>query len=97
MSLFDYTEEGKYCFAYCGDDLCNCGRNRKNMESEKLDPIVESVRAKMLERSQVGLAKYGVGLDREDLDTLQWLKHFQEELMDAANYVEVLIQRLESE
>ena len=61
------------------------------------DPIVESVRTKLLERSQVGLNKYGVGLDREDLDTLQWLNHFQEELMDAANYIEVLIQRFEND
>lgn len=61
------------------------------------DPIVESVRTKLLERSHVGLNKYGVGLDRDDLDTLQWLKHFQEELMDAANYIEVLIQRFDND
>jgi len=56
------------------------------------DPIVEAVRAKLLQRSQVGLIKYGVGLDREDLSELDWLKHLQEELMDSVNYLEVLIQ-----
>jgi hypothetical protein len=57
-----------------------------------IDPIVESVRAKLLLRSQVGLNKYGVGLDRKDLTYLDWLIHAQEESMDLANYLEVLIQ-----
>ena len=56
------------------------------------DPIVESVRAKLLARSQVGLSKYGVGLDRTDLSRLDWLRLAQEEAMDLANYLEVLIQ-----
>jgi len=57
-----------------------------------LDPIVESVRAKLLGRSQVGLKKYGVGLDRQDLSRIEWLRHAQEEAMDFCNYLEVLIQ-----
>jgi hypothetical protein len=59
----------------------------------KLDPIVEAVRAKLLCRSQVGLLKYRIGLDREDLTTLDWLIHAQEESLDLANYLEVLIQK----
>ena len=55
------------------------------------DPIVEAVRAKLLLRSQFGLQKYGVGLDRQDLSRLQWLRHLQEELMDACGYLERLI------
>ena len=35
------------------------------------DPIVESVRNKLFERSEVGYHKYGIGLDRTDLTTLQ--------------------------
>lgn len=61
--------------------------------TELVDPIVEAVRVKLLHRSQVGLNKYGVGLNRTDLNTLQWLIHAQEEAMDLANYLEVLIQR----
>ena len=57
------------------------------------DPIVEAVRAKFLNRSTVGLRKYGVGLDRGDLSRLDWLRHAQEEAMDLANYLEVLIQK----
>lgn len=56
------------------------------------DRIVESVRAKMLGRSQAGLMKYGIGLDRKDLTRREWLIHAQEEAMDLANYLEVLIQ-----
>jgi len=56
------------------------------------DPIVEKVRQKLLDRSRVGLDKYGVGLDRDDLTHLHWLNHAQEEAMDLANYLEVLIQ-----
>ena len=62
-------------------------------EEDKLDPIVENVRQKLLERSQTGLNKYGVGLDRLDYTRLQWLIHAQEEALDLANYLEVLIQQ----
>lgn len=56
------------------------------------DPIVESVRKKLLDRSQTGINKYGTMLNRTDLTRLQWLKHAQEEALDLANYLEVLIQ-----
>ena len=52
------------------------------------DKNVEAVRAKLLERSQVGLAKYGVTTERTDTDLVGWLNHLQEELMDAAVYVQ---------
>tara|TARA_R110000772_G_scaffold60472_4_gene136608 strand:+ start:2623 stop:2826 length:204 start_codon:yes stop_codon:yes gene_type:complete len=54
------------------------------------DTIVESVINQFKERSEVGINKYGVTLDRTDLTTLEWLKHFQEELMDATLYIEKL-------
>ena len=41
-------------------------------------------------RASQGRAKYGVGMDRTDLDAAQWLQHFQEKLLDAAIYVEKL-------
>jgi hypothetical protein len=56
------------------------------------DPIIESVIEKLRSRSVRGLDKYGVGLDREDLSVVEWLTHLQEELLDAAGYVEKLIQ-----
>jgi hypothetical protein len=57
-----------------------------------MDPIVEVVREKLLQRSKVGLNKYGVGLDRTDLSTLDWLNHLQEELLDAVGYIQRLIE-----
>lgn len=59
----------------------------------KQDSIVESVRQKLLERSKAGINKYNTTLEREDLTTLDWLIHAQEEAMDLANYLEVLIQK----
>jgi hypothetical protein len=58
------------------------------------DTIVESVIKQFKDRSEVGIAKYGVTLNREDLSTLEWLKHLQEELMDATLYIERLKQEL---
>jgi len=58
------------------------------------DTIVESVVKQFKERSEVGIAKYGVTLDREDLSTLEWLQHLQEELFDASLYIEKLKSKL---
>ena len=60
-----------------------------------MDPIVKLVRDKLQVRSNIGLLKYGVGLDRTDLSTKDWLKHLQEELMDACCYIEVLLQKID--
>ena len=52
------------------------------------DKIIEQVINKIKSRSDVGFKKYGFTLsdDEQSLDT--WLKHIQEELMDAVNYIE---------
>jgi hypothetical protein len=55
------------------------------------DTIVESLLKKYKDRSEVGIKKYGTTLNREDLNTLDWLKHLQEELMDASLYIEKLL------
>lgn len=44
-----------------------------------------------LKRAEVGLKKYGVGLDRKDLKEPQWLLNALEEALDLANYLEVVI------
>ena len=54
------------------------------------DPIVQSVIDKFQERSDVGIAKYGTTLQDNQLTTLEWLTHLQEELMDATLYIERL-------
>lgn len=55
------------------------------------DPHVESVRAKLAERSAVGIAKYGTTTARTDLSRLDWLRHAQEEALDLAVYLQRLI------
>jgi hypothetical protein len=52
------------------------------------DTHVKKVMNKYLERSNTGIQKYGVTLERTDLNNLQWLQHLQEELMDATLYIE---------
>lgn len=56
-----------------------------------MDSIIEGVIAKIKQRSERGLSKYGVGLDRTDLTVQEWLQHAQDELLDGANYLEKLI------
>ena len=56
-----------------------------------MSAIEERVIAKIRSRANVGKAKYGVTMERDDLDLLAWLQHLQEELMDAAVYVERLM------
>jgi hypothetical protein len=54
------------------------------------DSIVNSIVQKFLYRSEVGIKKYGTTLDRNDLCTVDWITHAQEELMDGILYLEKL-------
>jgi|TARA_E500000331_G_C17035095_1_gene616909 hypothetical protein len=61
------------------------------------DKIIESVVQKFINRSDVGYKKYGVTLKEDDQTLDTWLKHIQEELMDAVNYIEKTRHVLKSE
>ena len=50
------------------------------------DRVVQAI----LKRAETGERKYGVTMERGDLNFLEWLQHLQEELLDAAVYVEKL-------
>lgn len=50
----------------------------------------EKVIEKIRQRAEVGLKKYGVTMEREDLTNIEWLTHLQEELLDGAVYIERL-------
>lgn len=52
------------------------------------DKNVEAVRQQLLDRMKTGYTKYGVTTERKDIDLVGWLQHLQEELMDAAVYIE---------
>jgi hypothetical protein len=53
------------------------------------DQIVLEVIEKYAKRSEVGIAKYGTTLETNNKDN--YLKHLQEELMDATLYIQKLI------
>jgi len=50
------------------------------------DEVCEEIQA----RAERGLNKYGVTMERGDLNTREWLQHLLEELLDAAVYVKRL-------
>lgn len=58
---------------------------------DKRDSVVEEVREDLLRRSRVGIKKYGVTLEREDLELSDWLQHAYEECLDQANYLKKAI------
>jgi hypothetical protein len=55
-----------------------------------IDNNVESVREMLYNRMTAGYQKYGVTTERTDIDLMGWLQHLQEELLDAAVYIERL-------
>lgn len=52
--------------------------------------IEEQVINQIRKRAEVGENKYGTTMERNDFTFLEWLQYLQEELMDAAVYVEKL-------
>ena len=62
------------------------------MDNHKLDSIVSSIIEQFTERSIKGKEKYGVDLDRTDLDLLDWIEHAKQEHMDAILYLEKIKQ-----
>lgn len=61
------------------------------------DANVEKNRQLLLERSIVGLQKYGVTTERTDLTRAEWVQHAIEETLDLANYLQALKTNIESE
>jgi len=52
-----------------------------------MDKIIEAVCADLQKRSEKGIKKYGVSLERTDLSLKDWLQHAYEECLDQANYL----------
>ena len=55
-----------------------------------MSKVEERVIKMISDRAEVGEKKYGVTMERTDLNKLDWLFHLQEELLDAAVYIEKL-------
>jgi len=59
------------------------------------DKNVEAIRAMLLQRSEIGLAKYGTTTADDTTTTLeQWLQHLLEETLDSAVYIVTAINKL---
>jgi hypothetical protein len=58
--------------------------------SQQPDSIVCAVIEMFKSRAAFGKKKYGTDLDRQDLATLDWIQHAQEELMDGILYLQKL-------
>ena len=52
--------------------------------------LEDKVCSRIQQRAEVGLAKYGVTMERTDLSEKEWLEHAQEEALDLAVYLEKL-------
>lgn len=59
------------------------------------DSNVEKNREMLLQRSIVGLAKYGVTTDNNPLTLRAWLVHALEEALDMANYLQAAITEID--
>ena len=69
-------------------------RSRPMAEPVRKDRYVQQVKDRFEQRSQVGINKYNVTLERDDLDILDWINHAQEEAMDLTLYLEVIKEKL---
>lgn len=59
------------------------------------DNIVQTVIGDLNSRSEMGMIKYGVTLEREDLDLKDWLQHAYEETLDKALYLKRAIKEID--
>ena len=80
--------------SYEGDGIVGGNWNsffeQKKEETFVYDENVYKVRNLLEERMFKGYNKYGTTTMRKDIEMLGWLQHLQEELLDAAVYVERL-------
>lgn len=64
---------------------------------DRVDPVVEKVRARLHERSQLGIKKYGTTLaeNPQGGSRRYWLNHALEEALDLANYLQAELMRMD--
>ena len=58
------------------------------------DPLVQNVLNRMAERSEAGINKFGVTMEKADQSIEHWITNAQEELADSILYLEKLKQEL---
>jgi len=78
-------------FSYSEENRTSISHIPMKTTKDSQDPVVEQVVDKLRTRSAIGVEKYGANLTREDLSKKEWLQHLQEELLDGAGYLQVLL------
>jgi hypothetical protein len=63
-------------------------------QSTSSDSNVNEVRQLLLDRAEIGLKKYGVTTDRDDLNVVDWLVHAREEVLDLSLYLTRVIKEV---
>ena len=58
------------------------------------DKIVEIVVNRFIQRSELGIKKYGTTLDKNELPLIDWLQHSIEEKMDDILYMQRAIEEI---
>lgn len=78
-------------------DMLEAGWVSTSTDDYSNDPIVEAIKYELTQRSRRGQVKYGKTLQENNLDTVEWLQHLKEELLDGACYIQRLIVQLKIE
>lgn len=94
-SVAETADSSGSCWPTYGCCRSSCGTSPGTQTG--IDQNVERVRAMLLARMQAGIAKYGTTTERDDIDLAGWLQHLQEELLDAAVYVERIKRELQEQ
>jgi hypothetical protein len=82
----------------CRDLLLEIAKQGASQEAQAAhagaaeDAVVEANRQLLLDRSRIGIAKYGVTLAAAGLSRSQLAQHALEEALDLANYLQTIIQ-----
>lgn len=66
----------------------------KGLEEIKNNPVLSAVMDKFIQQTEKGLVKYGHSVNPDELSEIQWIDHFQEEMIDAFIYSEIFKQKL---
>ena len=77
--------------------LVEMEKQQEDTPQYKLDSVVTSIVEQFTSRAKMGKAKYGVDLDRTDLELVEWIEHAKQEHMDAILYLEKIKQIVSGE
>lgn len=62
--------------------------------ARSVNPILVAVKERLEKQTEKGIKKYGATVNPSDYDTIGWIEHAQDELIDAIVYLETLKQKV---